>query len=353
MARVSLNKKNRVRLIDIANLAGVSKVAVSKALFGTGGNTRVGPDTALKIRKIAKELNYRPNVAARQLAGKGSKLIGAIVDSCAAQLFFEYLSGIERAVAEKGYHFLVGQSHGEISRISNYADEFMDRGIDGIVCVSHDYPLHGDKVSSIFSHFKNVVFIGRPQNSKGRLSYVGVDMSQGIKDAVEYLYRNSRRRIGIMLGRSGSYSMRMRYDGYVKTLNLLNLPMDPALINWLQYEEDMGDLRRDDIVQSVLSLAGEGQVDAIIAPNDRVAAVAIKGLMNNKYKVPEDIAVVGSDNLELAEFCEIPITTIDQCSKEVTNAVVDMLLDFIEGRRSQENTKPIIIKPKLIIRESA
>jgi LacI family transcriptional regulator len=112
-----LMERKKVRLADIASEAGVSTVTVAKALNRTGGkNARVGAATAARIREIATRLNYRPDSIAQQLAGKKSKIIGVVMDSCAPQTYHERLSKMEMYASHKGYKFMIGQSHEDIEK---------------------------------------------------------------------------------------------------------------------------------------------------------------------------------------------------------------------------------------------
>jgi LacI family transcriptional regulator len=117
-----LMERKKVRLADIASEAGVSTVTVAKALNRTGGkNARVGAATAARIREIATRLNYRPDSIAQQLAGKKSKIIGVVMDSCAPQTYHERLSKMEMYASHKGYKFMIGQSHEDIEKTKAYS----------------------------------------------------------------------------------------------------------------------------------------------------------------------------------------------------------------------------------------
>ena len=340
-----------VRLIDVAERANVSRSSVAQVLLATGGkNVHVGKETSIRIRKAAKELNYRPNMAARQLKGMRSHVIGVIIDSYAPKISFDRLSEMERQAAQSGYRFMVGQSHGEIDRLEGYAQDFASRGIDGLICISHEYPRQTKRVENIFSVFDNVVFIGKPQIRNEDLSFITVDVADGIYQGCDYLIKQSRENIGLLLWSSGSSTMKERLSGYRRALRLNDLNINEDLVRYIGTSETCS---LDDIKSPVQDLTQNGHADAIVAVNDKVALMTIRSLENMGLRVPEDVAVLGFDNIELAELCRPALTTIDQQSKELSQTAVKMLVNLIEGKKTSVKERQKIIKPKLIVRQSA
>src|SRR5512137_1685648 len=122
----------QVRLVDIAAQAGVSRRTVSCVLLGTGvGKVRVNPETAERIRALAKKLNYRPNSVAQQLTGKASGIIGVLIENLTAPAHAEIVQRAEERASELGYGVVVGHTLGREERLLRYLDEFSRRRIDG------------------------------------------------------------------------------------------------------------------------------------------------------------------------------------------------------------------------------
>ena len=168
-----MSKAGTVRLVDVAKRVGVSHAAVSSVLsVNRKGSIRVGKATSENIRRVAREMDYQPNIAARQLKGKRSHIVGVIIDSYAPQIAFDRLSEIEQSLNRYGYRLMVGQSHGDIKHLQQYAADFLSHGVDGVVCISHDYPDSGAKVAGIYSRFKNIVFIGKPSGQEDKKCYI-------------------------------------------------------------------------------------------------------------------------------------------------------------------------------------
>lgn len=346
-----LKNKKRVTLLDVAKLAKVSRSSVCQVLLSTGGkNVVVGKETAERIRKAAKELNYQPNTIARQLKGMKSNVIGVVIDSCAPEIDFSRLSEMERQAARRGYKFMIGQSHGEIERLEEYAADFSSRGVDGVICISHRYPGKSKRVESVFSRFSNLVFIGKSETNSNDNSFVSIDLADGICQACDYLRQQSRKNIGMLLLSSGSSAMEERLTGYCRALQLNKANINKELI---QYIGEPDELSIDHIKPSLQRMIDNGQANAILATNDKVALVTMRCLESMGMRVPHDVAVIGCDNLDFAEFSKPALTTIDQCITELSHTTVNILVDLIEGKKLPVEDRQKVIKPKLVVRESA
>jgi DNA-binding LacI/PurR family transcriptional regulator len=347
-----------VTLKDIALHAKVSEVAAGRVLLGSGKNSvRVGAQTADRIRQIADQLGYQPNRVAQQLAGKRSKVVGVIIDSYAPQIDFVAMSEMERQTAKRGYRFMVGQSHGELDRIEAYSMDFLQRGIEGIICISHQYPATASKISDILGKLKNVVYIYRPSVLDENTCFVDIDIAEGIYQAFEYLVQKGRKRIAFLPIHLESATLTSRYEGYMRALSGHN-GYEPIIckLNDLGLEgnlDDFNEPKQEIINLAVKKLVEEHHADAILATNDIMGCRVIKAIHQRGLKVPDDVAVIGFDNLQIGTISDPELTTIDQQSKDLSHAAIDMLIDLIEGKDLSRDQRQIVIKPKLVIRDSA
>ncbi len=348
-----MEKTNTVRLTDIARRAGVSHVAVGSVLLGSGrGSVRVSKATSDKIRRIARQMNYQPNLAARQLKGKRSKLIGVIIDSYAPQVAFERLSAMERLANRRGYRFMVGQSHGEIEHIREYSDDFLSRGVDGVICVSHNYPDSGEEIAKIYSRFDNVVFVEKPAGDKHDTCYVEVDMIDGIKQAFNRLKETDKLPVGLLLADLSFPKSKERKQGFIKAYESEGIKCDENLIYVIGKLGD--DIESEYFDRAIDYLVLKQNVKSIIALNDIFAIHTINAITRRGLSVPKDIAVIGCDNIRFASMFNPALTTIDQKQEELSAIAVNMLLDMIEDDEIIVHTpRHIILKPKLVIRQSA
>ena len=335
-----------VRLIDVAHAVGVSRTTVARVLLGSGKkNVRVGAKTVQAIRRAAEELDYQPNAAARQLAGKRSGVIGVVIDSCVAEIQSNRLSIMEREAAREGFRFMIGQSHDEPDRIQACVQDFASRGVDGVICVSHDYPGSAARVAHLFADLPNVVFIGKP--ALAGTCYVEVDTADGVRQSVRHLLSRGRRRIGLMLPNTAYDSMVRRRQGYMEELRAQGVETNGKLV-WSANEVS---LSADGAVQrGIDELVVAQKADAIQASNDAWAIHLIKSLKQRGVRVPDDVAVVGCDNIEMSLLCEPELTTIDQNNEALSRQAVKMLFDLIDGKQPGGIARTIT--PKLIIRGS-
>ncbi|NLE29739.1 MAG: LacI family transcriptional regulator [Phycisphaerae bacterium] len=340
--------KSPIRLIDIARRAGVSAVAVSKVLHNRGGNrTRVSETTAEKIRAIASELNYRPNMAAQQLAGVRSYLIGGILDSHANETFIKRLAVMERAAADRGYRLIVGYSHNEVERIADYLNDFRSRGVDGVVSLSHTYPEYGGKISQMLQGFKNCVLI-EPPVGEANLSYVSPDYVKTGYIITKHLLEEGFKRIAILQFAAGYKTVQDEFQGYLKALQEAEVAFDPELIIEPEEAENLTFEMMKRNIDKLLAV----RPDAVITPNDATAMWVIRTLNKCGLRVPEDMAVASVDGWEIGQSYVPAITSVDLRYQEVGLAAIDMLLEQIESPEAEHRVHRKIIEPKLVIGES-
>lgn len=339
--------KSPVRLIDIAQQAGVSQITVSKVLHNRGGkNTRVSTETAARIRKIAERLNYRPNMAARQLSGLRSFLIGGILDTAAIG-YSQRLFIMERTAAERGYRFLVGYSHDEESRIIGHINDFLGRGVEGVICMSHTYPEFGRRILQALKAFRNCVLIQRPIEDAG-LSYVAADYVEAGHLLTRHLLEKGRRRICLMQFGPEYQTVQDEMRGYKKALAEAGMAFDPSLI----YAQSVYSGDWDNLKQSVRQVATL-RPDAIIIPNDVMAMCVLHTLADLGIRVPEDMAVVSAYRLDFGQFYRPSITSVDTGTEKVGLEAIKMLMEDIQNPAAERPVRVKMVPPRLIVGESS
>ncbi len=342
------------RMIDIAKRANVSLATVGRVLQGTGGDKiRVSKQTAERVRRIAKELNYRPNLAARQLAGRKSKTIGTLIDPLPTLANTIRLAEIGRRSRELGYHTLFLHEHPQPDLIRECLDELISRGVDGIICVHHYYPGTYDKIAKIIvdSGIKNIVFIDKPEIPYD--NYVGVDFEAVSELAVNHLIERNKTKIAFVLSTLNWLSGPILKTGYIKALKKQNIPVDDKLI-WIGTERIDNQLDPHKISPEITNkiiddIIIKQKADAIFA-DDIWAASLINVLYEKGISIPEDLAIIGHGNSPVSEFTRPALTTIDLQYNIVAKEAVNMLIKLIE--HPEQKTQPILIKPKLVIRKS-
>jgi DNA-binding LacI/PurR family transcriptional regulator len=345
---VPASRRPTVRLLDVARAAGVSRVAVAHVLNGAGSaSVRVSENTRRRIEQIARKLHYRPNRAAQQLRGVPSGLVGVIFDS-QWPTNLQRLSQLERAGIARGLRFMVGQVHGDARLSARYLDDFQDRGVEAILCIVDLRKDYLAEIRPLFRGHRNVVFHGRALTDDGLC--VRVDTEDGIRQSVAHLLQRGRRRIGLLMSHSGDEFMTYRMAGYTAEFAARGAKADPALV-WSA--ESASGLPDEAILNRAIDrLVKSQRADAIIAADDVWAVRLIQRLKARGYRVPDDVAVVGYDNLDLATVIEPPLTTIDQQHAVYAEAAIDMLRKVAQQEDLADEDRLRVIRPKLIVRQS-
>ena len=350
-----MKMKMPVRMVDVARRAGVSVSTVGLVLNNAGsGSRRVGKETANKVRRIAEELNYTPNLAAQQLIKNKSAIIGVLMDPRPSEENSIRLSEIESRARELGYHLLVMHEQPRPEHVRECINELLGRGIDGLICVHHVYPHQPAMVAKLVSaHIGNVIFIDEPALENA--SYVGADYVEGNRQAVQYLLDKGRNRIGLVLTDIEWYSGPRVKRGYIEGLKQQGIEADENLI-WISNQDVYSDLVHisPEIANQVIDkLIVEQQADALIASDDYLAAQIINCLNERGYKIPDDVAIVGNGNRQIANYTRPMLTTIDFKINVVAQRAVDLLIKKISNERKYKSVDQVMIAPELVIRKSA
>ncbi|MBI1367354.1 MAG: LacI family DNA-binding transcriptional regulator [Planctomycetes bacterium] len=344
----SQNRKT-VRLIDVAQAAGVSRVAVGQVLNRSGGsNVRVSEETRRRVLDIARKLNYRPNRIAQQLRGGRTKMLGVILDTMHMPVMYNRLSALERAASARGYRLVIGQVHADPAGVGEYLEDFEGRGVDGVICL-FDLMRGRDKaVAPLFDGVEHVVFHGRPVYEGA--SVVRVDTTDAIRQAMAHLFERGRKRPGLVLWNLDDELCDYRRAGFTEGYAAAGVTLDEGMI-WEGRHTSQTPSQEvlDDVIDKLI--VGK-KADAIVAPNDEWAVRLMQKLKSRGFKVPGDVALVGYDNLEIADVIEPGLTTIDQQHDLYAAAALDLLIGGIEEGKKKGESRRVTIKPKLIVRQS-
>ncbi|MFI4910935.1 MAG: LacI family DNA-binding transcriptional regulator [Sedimentisphaeraceae bacterium JB056] len=343
-----------VRLIDIAREAKVSPTTVGYVLQGSGGkNIRVAEETAQRIREIAEKLNYRPNQAARQLAGKRSKTIGILMDPKPLMINSIRLAQMGFKAKEAGYHLIIVHEYPTPASIDEAVDELISRGVDGVICMHHIYPEPDIDIPKVVSQkFSKVVFIDPPSISNA--TFAAFDYEDSAIQMMEYLYNKGHRRIAFATTNLDWHSPQSLYNGYIKSSRRLGLEIEKDLI-WVATDHGLnGDSwytppkYTDIFIEKTIRQA---KADVVFTANDHLAVQIITQLKNAGIRVPDDVAVAGSGNYDIGRLISPQLTTTDQKFADVAHEAVNLLVDMIE--KDKKKDKSVLIKADIIERESA
>ena len=330
---------NKVKLSDIADAVGVSTMTVSQVLNPRKSSVRVSRETADKIHAAARRLNYRPNLVARQLAGKSNNLIGIIIDSQTGVLWERVLCQIEKSATEHGFRIQIGLIHDDLNAIKKYIDDFVGYGISNIICMAHTYPEFCTEIPQLFRIFRNVVFIEKPYGFP-EASFVSPNYDTIFQESIEYLLDLGKKRIVCCdnrnIGRIHQAAYKERGLEWDKKLIYNILRLD-------RYEYVLG------FIEDILPL----KPDAIVVGSDESAMWCCRVLKEKGLKVPDDIAILSASKWALGDAFEPAITAIDYDYEKIAARAVEII---IENSKISDNQKlkqyKEYIPARLVIRES-
>ena len=337
--------KYSVSLKDIAQRLGISEMTVSRALNGKSG---VSEKTRRLILEEVERIGYRKNSLAATLRRAKSFTIGVVIHSLSSNYYSELFDGIQNYAKTKGFRVLLGCPEEDLELERNIVEAFLRRRVDGLLVA----PISGDKNIEYFSNLARsnipIVFIDRHLLTSPQIDYVTADNIEGGFLATEHLILSGHKKIGFIQGSEPWCCEVMdRYKGYKRALEKYDLNGEYVIScpESIKNQEENGYLSILSYFKQNLSLT------ALFAVNDNIAIGAIKALKELGFRVPEDMSIVGFDDISIVKFINPPLTTIFQDRKEIGEIGTEMLIDRISNSNIEWGRK-ILVPPKLVMRES-
>ena len=328
---------------DIARLAGVSTATVSRVLAGKVGQRS---KVKQKVLSVLQETNFQPNPAAQSLASKRTGLIGMMFPiSASGMLSSTYHVRVIEAISyacnlKRDYNLVMFLCETPADEAAVFLKINRKGMFDGVI--ANVGAVNGSRLAELVSEMTiPIVTIGRRESLQG-VSFVDVDNIQAAYHVVTHLAGSGRTRIAMITSPQGSTDGVDRVTGYRRALAGSGIPVDEALIMEGDNTEKMGFLCAKQLLTQ--------SIDAIFAAGDRMAIGAIRAVQEKGLSVPEDIAVVGFDDLPEGASANPPLTTVRQPLRTLGAKVVDLLIEQIEKPCDKPNK--IFLDTELIIRKS-
>jgi LacI family transcriptional regulator len=330
-------KKSTVTIHDVAEAAGVSVSTVSRVL---NNKDDVAPETYEKVRTVIQELGYASNLAARSMRSRKTNVIGLIMPDVSHAFTIQVMKGVSRAIENLHYDLVIYTSGSTgldnwMERERYYVSLLSGSITDGIIVVVptvSDYPT-SSPVVAVDPHKEGTSFP----------AVISTNHAGTVK-AMEYLISLGHRRIGFIGGRTDLQSAIRRLQGYKDALQQANIPLEPDLIQPGDFNPEAGFIG----VQKLLSLPNPPT--AIFAGCDRTAFGVVEATRQAGLRVPENLSVVGFDNIPEASYFNPPLTTVDQSIELMGTIAVEMLVKLIQDIPLESNLHKV--STQLIIRES-
>ena len=334
--------KKKVTIKDIARLAGVSATAVSMAL---NRHPRISDETRERILTLAKELNYRPNYAARSLIGGQSHTMGLIITSITNPFYPELARGIEDKAMEMGYTIILCSTNYDARLQKNFIEILRSKGVDGIIFSSVER--HDAHIAPLVEERFPFVLVNRRIHKPGlaaKIDHVVLDNFSGGYLVIDHLYRLGHRRIGIIAGSIASSTAWERTEGAKKAMHERGIVLEQGLMAECDFSKE----RAHEAARRLLSLPSPPT--ALFAENDYMALGVRDAALDMGLTIPGDVALVGFDDIEASGLKGVELTTVNQKKYEMGTLAVELLARRIEDRDLP--ARQIVLKPEIIIRRT-
>lgn len=328
--------KTLVTIKDIAKIANVSHTTVSRAL---NNSPLIKEDTKLRIMKLAEQLHYTPNYSAKSLVMKKSYTIGlfftSISSGTSSSFFAETVKGVNSVISE--------DFNMSVRGIDDYKDftSFNNQRFDGIILMSQS-----DSDSLFIYHIlqQNIPLVVLNRQVEGEIINILSNDREGSYEVVHYLIEQGHKKIGIIEGKEGFRSAIERREGYLKAM--LECQLQPQL-NWMQPGEY--DMKSGYEAMNKL-LALENCPTAVFCSNDDMAIGAMNAIFAKNLKVPEDISIVGFDDIGFSQYTTPRLTTVKRPIEKISVLGAQKLLGMLNGEPKVKDR--ILVNTKLQIRQS-
>jgi LacI family transcriptional regulator, repressor for deo operon, udp, cdd, tsx, nupC, and nupG len=326
-----------IKMRDVAKHAHVSTATVSRVLRNP---STVKEETRLKVLKVIEELNYQPNILARQLRTNKTNTILIVIPTITNTVFAEMLGGIESVATQNDYRVLLGNSNHQTERNIGYLDYLKQKQVDGVIFLTSE--LGENILNEIASEHPMVLASEYIQGA--RFPMVSIDNVLCGQKATEHLIELGHSRIAHLSGPFESLLSLDRLNGYKEALSAHHIKFDETLVQEGQFSFESGNR----IMKEWLSRPHPPT--AVFAANDEMAIGAMKAALELGKRIPEDLAMVGFDNIRFSSVFEPSLTTIAQPFFEMGAESMNLLIQQINQEPIPNNH--FVLKSDLVIRQS-
>lgn len=327
---------------DVAKRAKVSIATVSRTL---NNPSAVDPKTAERVRNAVEELRYFPDGQARSLVSGRSRILGLLVSDITNPFFPELVKGFEDVAVRHGYEIMVSSTNYNSAIMAQCVRRLLERKVEGVAIMTSemDQPLIDQlmrrQVPSVFLDVGSVHAL---------ISNIQVDYAAGIDQAVEHLLELGHRRMGFISGPLALKSARIRRSAFLECLARTGIFKDESLVTEGDHTIDGG------LEAMTRLLASSAPPTAVLTSNDLTAIGAMRAVRRRGWSVPDDVSVIGFDDIHFAEFTEPPLTTVALSRRELAEKAIYALLQHIEPRQADvaAHGAEYTVTPALVVRHS-
>lgn len=326
-------------LKDIAEYSGVSMMTVSRVINNSG---YVSDRTRKKVEAAIKELDYRPNLMARSLINRKSSFVYVIVPDISNPFYAELTKGVEHVALRFGYHIMLSSGHWDEELEAAHIETARGRMAEAVILV---LPKMSEKRIAEYQKDTNLVVVDKHIRSRN-IDSVYIQQDKGAAAAVQHLIDLGHRRIAFLSGSRRIYNSLSRRRGYETALDSNGVPRDPRLVIPGDFSFESG-LRAFD---HIMKLSRKIRPTALFAASDLMALGVMRGASQNHFRIPQDLSLVGFDDINLSSITNPPLTTVRhpfiEMGEEAMRHVLRKLDLAFDGKESAN------LENRLIIRET-
>ena len=338
-------KENKVTIYDVAKLADTSATTVSRVL--SGSDYPVSGPLKARIFEAAEKLNYSPNVLARSLKNNASLDIGVIIPTISNPFYSSVILGIEKEVNRNGYNLLLCNAFRDTGKERRYLQSLYEKQVKGVIIS----PLGYENVEEYIQRGLSFVLLDQ-KIEHTECSTINFDCFRGAYLAVEYLIHNGHRKIAFAGSPLTKWTRRETFKGYQAALKDHGIPAGEkySFIGTSEEEEDEGFEFTNGKLMADAFIRRKSDATAVLTVNDMTAFGFIQQMAVHGEKVPQDVSVVGFDDISFSGMFSPALTTVQYPGYEVGKMAAKLLFDKITGRNDSHMS--INLHPKLIVRDS-
>ena len=333
----------KITIKDIARIAKVSPATVSMVVNDRPG---VSEETKYRVLKIVQALEYTPNLVARSLVKRHSNFITMLITNMGNPIFGEIACGVDDVLREHDYSLSIISTNDDRELETKEIEAVQARGMNGLLTCAP--LLDNSNIAALVKNNFPVVSILRRVYNCENLDYVIVDSAKGAYLATEHLIRLGHKQIGFIKGPPHTSSGIEKLQGSMNALRDYGLPVSDDLIRDGDYSRKSGYLATNHLLKMDL----RAPITAIFAANDYMALGAFEAIWDAGLKIPEDMALVGFNDVEATSLRTIEITTISHPKREMGQLAAKRLIDKIEENEGYKELYQVVLEPELIIRKS-
>lgn len=330
--------KSHNSIIDVARKAGVSIATVSRVINDV---SIVREDTRQKVLNAIEELNFSPNAIARVLVTRKTHTIGMIIPDISNPIYSEASRGIEEIASKNKYNLIFCNTNYLHSKELKYINIFREYRIEGLILATAEIE---DNYVSMLKREKFPCVLLFRQVKDEDINFVVVDNEKGAFKIVQHLITLGYKRIGHITGPANISCSQLRLKGYKRALEKNSLKFSQDFCITSRFEEGDGYKAMQKLLDRRMN------IEAVFCANDLIAFGAIRAIKERRLRIPDDVAVVGFDDIKPSSYTTPALTTVNQPSYQMGSLSAEILINMIRG--DSMTSKRVILEPEIIIRES-